>query len=209
MSKIIVFGENLNDSKAIKELVLHLCPSLSDGDVVVLREPPTLQRGTAASTVRAWSERAIAAMEASKAVRGSPVCVLVHTDSDGPGGTAFAAQRTTELQQGGLREAHAVVPAESIESWWLLHPSATEAVVPSWRGALKPNPGDVDRISGPKAELVRRTRRKQPKREYQEADSPDIAATIRASKAKPAGVSPSWEAFVGIVAGCCAKASAA
>lgn len=209
MSKIVVFGENLNDSKAIKQLVLHLCPSLSEGDVVVLREPPTLQRGSAAATVRAWSERAIAAMEASRAVRGSPVCVLVHTDSDGPGGTAFANDRTRELQQGGLAEAHAVIPAESIETWWLLHPTATEAVVPSWRGALKAKPGEVDRISGPKAELVRRTRRKQPKREYQEADSPDIAASIRSTKAKPGGVSPSWDAFKRIVSDCCTKASAA
>ena len=209
MSKIVVFGENLNDSKAIKELVLHLCPSILDRDVVVLREPPTLQRGTSSEGVRTWSQRAKAAIEAASAVRGSPVCVLVHTDSDGPGGVVFAQERTRELQQGGLSEAHAVVPAESIESWWLLHPAATEAVVPSWRGALKAKPGEVDRISSPKSELIRLTRRKQPKRAYEEADSPDIAARIRATTAQPAGASPSWDAFAEVVAECCKKASAA
>lgn len=205
MSSIVVFGENLNDSRALKELIIHICPGLSDRDVVVLREPPTLQRGAATTKVKKWVDRALAAIYASRSVRGDPTCVLVHTDSDGPGGVAFARERTLELRRAGLTEAHAVVPTEAIEAWWLLHPMATEGIVRSWQGALRSTPGDVDRVRNPKAELVRRTRRKQPKRSYEERDSADIAARIRATSAEPAGVSKSWEEFRSVVSTCCAK----
>lgn len=130
------------------------------------------------------------------------------TDSDGPDDGSFAAERTAQLRDAGFPQAHAVVPVQQIEAWWLLHPAATERVVPKWKGALKRVPGDVDIIKNPKAELIRRTRSKAASRPYRESDSPAIARAIAASPmAVPAGISGSFDRFRAAVAGCCAGAA--
>ena len=77
-------------------------------------------------------------MSAARAVLGDVVCVLAHTDSDEPDDGRFAAARTDDLRKAGLGNAHAVVPVEAIEAWWLLFPEATEAAVPSWQGGAHP-----------------------------------------------------------------------
>lgn len=209
MAKILVFGENPNDTNALRELVLGLCPQLSSADVRILREPPTLQRGAHTGSVRNWVDRAVAAVRAARVVLGDAVCVLAHTDADGPDDGTFAEARTEELRQAGLQNAHAVVPVETIEAWWLLFPHATESVVPSWKGALPRSQRDVDRVSRPKDDLIQRTRKKQPRRPYREGDSPEIARSIveRSELNSPTGSSPSFDRFVETVEECCELAS--
>lgn len=204
--KVVVFGENTNDSEAIKELLLGLCPQLGRGDIKVLRDPPTLQRNAHTRTLTTWVDRASQALRAASVTLGDARCILVHTDADQHDDGSFEAKRTQHLRSAGFPQAHSVVPIEAIESWWLLHPRATESVVPSWAGALRRAPGDVDRIADPKSELVRQTRSKQPKRPYRESDSPAIASAIVSGghlAMKAVGVSASFGRFVEVAKGCC------
>lgn len=203
---VVVFGENTNDSEAIKELLLALCPQLGRGDVRVIREPPTLQRSAHTRTLATWVDRASQALRAASVKLGDASCILIHTDADQHDDGSFEAERTGQFRKAGFAQAHAVVPIEAIESWWLLHPRATESVVPSWAGALRKAPGDVDRIADPKAELIRRTRSKQPRRPYSENDSPAIARAIVTGghlEKMAAGTSPSFGRFVAVARGCC------
>lgn len=206
MTSILVYGEDRNDTSALKELIVGLCPSLRPADVTELREPPTLQRGSDPAKVRSWAARAASAAKAKQIVMGAAACVLVHNDADRQDDGEFETERTRELRAAGLDRAHAVVPVETIEAWWLLFPEATESVVPSWRGALRRRPGDVDRQSGPKDDLIRRTRAKQERRPYHEKDSVAIARAIVAGghldRPWP-GRSDSFRRFAATVAACC------
>ncbi|GEB15546.1 hypothetical protein GUY44_26940 [Pimelobacter simplex] len=202
--KVVIFAENLNDSKAIKELILGLRSDLSEGDIEVVRNPPTLTRNAGAAAVKGWAERAAASVEALVAIKGDVGTVLAHTDADAPDDGTFAEQRSADLQRAGLTGAVAVVPVHAIESWWFLYPDATESVVPSWKGALSRTAFNTDSSPTPKADLIRLTKRKQPKRPYQEADSVAVAAAMRAANFAPVGKakSPSFERFKVIVAAC-------
>lgn len=205
MTKILLFGENPNDTNALRELIHGLCPLLGRGEIRVLREPPTLQRGAGADAVRKWVDRASAALRGARVAQGEAICIFVHTDADGPDDGAFEAERTEELRNAGVARAHAVVPVESIEAWWLLFPAATESVVSGWHGALDKRPRDVERVQSPKQELIHRTRAKQPKRPYRESDSPLIAKAIASVPGlrTPRGSCASFARFVSNVDACC------
>ncbi len=209
MTKVLLFGENPNDTQALRELILGLCPGLRPSEVHVLREPPTLQRNAGTATVRTWVDRAAAALRAARVALGEAVCIFAHSDADAPDDGSFEVQRTRELREAGFGQARAVVPVESIEAWWLLFPAATESVVHGWRHALDQRPRDVERISGPKRELIRRTRAKQPKRPYRERDSPQVARAIARDPTlrTPKGSCASFARFVGNVDACCRLAS--
>ncbi|UIJ33560.1 hypothetical protein [Allobranchiibius sp. GilTou73] len=201
--KIAIFGENPNDTHAIRELLIGLHPHLEAGDLKILRAPPTLNRDAGGVAMRSWVDKAKSTMAAANVSHGPLDCILAHTDADGPDDGSFANKRSTELQTAGLVGALAVVPVQAIESWWLLFPDATESVVASWRGALRRGSYNTDNVNDPKADLIRRTRRKQPRRPYQEADSPKIAAAISATylDAPRRTSSPSFERFRTSIAG--------
>ncbi len=201
---VIIFGENRNDTRALKALVLGLRVDLKPADVLTIREPPTLVRGAGSKAVRSWAEGARRALAAARVATSDIECVLAHTDADGPDEGEFAEQRTDELRAAGLANAHAVVPVQAIESWWLLFPAATESVVASWSGALSRKSFRTDNLEKPKDELIRRTRTKAPKRSYQEADSQSVAEAIAAGYLdKPQKAdSPSFERFREIVETC-------
>lgn len=200
---VLVFGENLNDARAIARLVEALCPALR-GRVRPRPKPISLQRDASLGRVREWIAEISAVVSADRA---QVLCVLVHRDTDGPDPTgALEAETNSELGRAGITHAHAVVPVEEIEAWWLLFPSATEQVRSSWRGTLQARPGNVDSISGPKEELIRRTRRGNPKHCYSEADSPEVSQRVAAhieDGGQPAGVSGSFNRFRHAVADCC------
>lgn len=137
------------------------------------------------------------------------VCVFIHRDADNPDPAAKIARQTEqELRKANIRKAHAVVPVEEIEAWWLLFPLATQKLKASWAGTLSKAATDVDRISNPKEELARRTRRNNRKKAYTEADSPAVAALVAeaiAAGVKPSGHSRSYDRFVRSVASCCKR----
>jgi hypothetical protein len=202
-SVVLVFGENLNDARSIARLVEALCPKLR-GRVQARPKPISLQRSASLQRVRAWTSEIAAIVAANQA----PVlCVLVHRDTDGPDALGqLEAETNRELARTGLSNAHAVAPVEEIEAWWLMFPAATEQVRSSWRGKLRPNPGEVDSISDPKRELIERTGRNNAKHRYGEADSPDVADRVAAhisGGGRPAGSSQSFERFRQTVQQCC------
>lgn len=202
---VLVFGESLNDARAIAELIIALCPELT-GKVKPSPRPTSLTRTAHIDKVSKWAAAVADVVNAFRA-RGKPVqCVFVHRDADQQDPAAMLARATEEaLTAAGVQHAHAVVPIESIESWWLCFPQAVETFVPGWSGALRNPPGDVDRVATPKGELIRRTRAALPKRPYGEADSHGIARQVRllGIVRTPHGKSDSYSRFVRVVDGCC------
>ena len=199
----LVFGESRNDRRAVAQLIEALCPVLQ-GRVRVRPHPMSLQRAASAHAVSGWMERISRAV----ASHGEDViCVFVHRDADGPDPDG-QIHRATEnlLRAASIRGAHAVVPAEEIEAWWMLFPDATERLRRSWRGTLHRATRDWDTVSNPKEELKRLTRRGDRRHAYSEADSPSVARHVAAAIADgmtQVGRSRSFERFAAAVSECC------
>ena len=138
------------------------------------------------------------------------VCVFVHRDADGPDpGGQLHRETQKALRHAGIKDAHAVVPVEEIEAWWMLFPDATEQLRRSWRGTLQRAKHDWDTIRDPKEELKRLTRRGDRRHPYSEADSPSIARHVAAAIADgttTVGRSRSYERFAAAVSECCSAA---
>lgn len=190
-SLVLVFGENLNDAQSVATLLVHMEPSLR-GRVRPRPRPTSLTRDAGSGAVRTWAEqlrRTVAAVEAA----GTPVAaVVVHQDADGPDATG-AREQALRRQLRGAAD-HVAVPVEEMESWWLLHPTAVEALRPrSWSSALPRSPREVDRVQDPKETLIRATRPSG--HPYTEADSPAVASQIASGHHAPVGTSASWTRF--------------
>ncbi len=200
---VLVFGESRNDRRAVAQLIKALCPALQ-GRVRVRPYPMSLQREASAHAVSGWMERISRAV----ASHGEAViCVFVHRDADGPDPDG-QLQKATEnvLRTADIPGAHAVVPVEEIEAWWMLFPDATERLRRSWRGMLQRANRDWDTVRNPKEELKRLTRRGDRRHAYSEADSPSVARHVAAAIADgttPVGRSRSYERFVAAVSECC------
>ena len=205
---VLVFGESRNDRLSITRLIEALCPELA-GRVRARPFPVSLQKSASARSVSGWTERVSQAV----ASHSQPVtCVFVHRDADGPDPAGRLQQATEDaLRAVGIPGAHAVVPVEEIEAWWLLFPDATERLRRSWRGTLQRSHRDWDMITDPKGELRRRTAGVDRRYGYSEADSPSVARHVAeaiASGTRPAGRSHSYERFVASVAACCGTVEA-
>lgn len=202
---VLVFGENINDSRSVARLIEALCPELT-GRVKARNAPPSLQRSASPRAVHAWTDRLADVVRTN---RRPVACVFVHRDSDAPDPAGRLQSETeTALRAAGMTDAHAVVPVEEIESWWMLFPDAAEEVRSSWRGLLDRSPADRDAISNPKAALSRRTGRVNRRDAYSAADSPRVADRVAAALeagTRPTGQSPSFDRFKVSVAQCCDK----
>lgn len=200
---VLVFGESINDARSVAALIQALCPSLK-GRVRARPRPVSLQTSAKEPKVAKWMHNLHSVI---KSYDKPVVCVFVHRDADGPDPTMKTANQTEQkLRNAHIRQAHAVVPVEEIEAWWLLFSSATQKLKASWSGTLSGTVSDVDRIPNPKEELARRTRRNNRKKAYTEADSPAVAALVAeaiAAGVKPSGHSRSYDRFVRSVASCC------
>ena len=202
-SVVLVFGENTNDARSVARLIEALCPELQ-GRVKARNAPPSLQRSASPEAVHAWTERVADVVRAN---RRPVACVFVHRDSDAPDATGrLQAQTEDALRAVGLTDAHAVVPVQEIESWWMLFPDAAEEVRNSWRGQLDRSPADRDAVQNPKEDLSRRTGRTNRRDAYSAADSPRVAGRVAAALeagAQPTGRSPSFDRFRDSVSECC------
>ena len=200
---MLVFGESRNDRLAIVRLIEALCPELA-GRVRERPHPVSLNRSASPRSVSGWIGRIADAVSS----HDQPVvCVFVHRDADGPdpGGRLHRATEAA-LRHAGIAGAHAVVPVEEIEAWWMLFPDATEQLRRSWRGTLQRTNRDWDTIRDPKEELKRLTRRGDRRHAYSEADSPSVARHVAhaiADRTAPVGRSRSYERFVAAVSTCC------
>jgi hypothetical protein len=208
---VLVYGEALNDAKAIAELIQALKPGMT-AVVAPRRQPLVLIRDADPRTARGRAARLADAVAAERAL-ADVVCVFAHEDCDDvePAHEQVAHKIEQTLAAAGCA-AHAVVPAWEIEAWWLQWPEAVQATNPSWRLPDDYVGRDVGRIRNAKEELRRclvrgfdaeRRRRTRP---YRESDSPTIAAHVRSRREAetPKATSQSYERFRVSVDSCAA-----
>lgn len=104
---VLVFGESINDARAIASLIEALCPTLK-GWVRPLPRPTSLQRSASEPKEVAWMRRLRGVVDA---YRQPVACVFVHRDADSPDPLGALEDETQKrLLNAGIENAHAVVP---------------------------------------------------------------------------------------------------
>lgn len=208
---ILVFGEDENDTKSIRELIEALRPDLA-GKVQHRRQPLVLIKDAKPEDVPERARKIAEAVDIERA-RHDVVCVFAHEDRDDiePKHEAICVKIESALAQAGC-PAHAVVPAWELEAWWFMWPEAVQAVRPkSWRVPDDYLGKRVGMIKDAKEELIRRVVPKDLKPEkrkgfpdYQESDSPAIARHVREKNLarSPGARSDSYSRFVSSVDQC-------
>jgi hypothetical protein len=122
-----VFGESVNDSDSIRELLLHLNPRL-DGRIKRHPRPVSLVRQAGPDAVKPWVAGIRDVVETHSRRHGPPTAVLVHRDADRPDPNSDVHRQLN--QQLTSIPGEPVVPVQMIEAWWFLFPGAVEAVKP-------------------------------------------------------------------------------
>lgn len=195
---VLVFGEDENDTKSIKELVLGLRPDFP-GRIKPMRRPPIYSRGTNRRDVRSRVQR-ICHLIAAEQATSDVVCVLVHRDCDAlePAHQAQSAEIEREFDACGF-EVVPVTPAWEFESWLFLWPDAVSAYRPNWNSIHRYKGRHVGLIPNAKEEFRRAVRvpGKQP-RDYRESDAPAIVQKARELGVvrSPQAQSDSFSSFV-------------
>jgi hypothetical protein len=182
--RVLIFGESINDTAALKELAEALKPSLA-GRVQTRRQPLVLIKDASPRDVPDRAARIVAAVKADEVA--GPVCgVIAHEDCDNCEPHDLDVANKIEAALAPIQaEVHAVVPAWELEAWWFLWPDAVAATHPTWR-----KPDDyvgrrVGLVQNAKEEFARcvspRGRRdaRRRVRPYSEADSVLIARKVR------------------------------
>ncbi len=202
-STVLVYGESDNDTKALKEFMIGLKPSLA-GKVQTRREPLVLIKNARPEEVKSRAERITNAVKAER-VRYEVNCVFAHEDCDDlePAHLAVCKKIEDALHDAGC-PSHSVVPAWEMEAWFFLWPEAVQAVSKSWRLPDDYRGRHVGKIKDAKEELKRKVvphgikkQDRQHFREYEESDAPTIARNVRerGEVNTPAGRSDSYERF--------------
>jgi hypothetical protein len=208
---VLVFGEDENDRKSIRELIEALRPDLV-GKVQERRHPLVLIKNARPEDVPERAQRIADAVDIDRALH-DVVCVFAHEDCDDvePKHEAACAKIEAALAKAGC-PAHAVVPAWELEAWWFMWPEAVQAVRPkSWRAPDDYLGKKVGLIKDAKEELGKKVVPKDLKPEkrknfphYQESDSPEIARHVREKKLarNPGAKSDSYARFLSSVDQC-------
>jgi len=204
---VLIYGESPNDTRAIAALIEGLCPALV-GRVKPRRSPLMLIKGLEFGQLGGPARKTATAIRAELAV-SDVTCVFLHEDADAvePAHEPLCVQKETALQGVGC-SVYAVTPAWEIEAWWLMWPVEVQQHNPSWRRPDRYVGRSVGEIANAK-EVLRRLLRPPGVsgnfRDYEELDSPGIAARVRDSgKANcPGAISASYERFLNSVADCC------
>ncbi|MFC1706237.1 hypothetical protein ACFL59_05340 [Planctomycetota bacterium] len=194
---VLVFGEDDNDTSAIRELLLALKPDMPT--IRKMRTPPVLIKGVQ-QFKRHKNARAIANVVKAVAAVSNVRHVFAHQDCDAiePAHVKLSKEIEAELASEGV-EAIAVTPAWEIEAWWFLWPDAVVAVCSRWRRPARSG-RRVGRIVDAKTTLRRSLRprsREKPPRAYADSDSPKVAKNVRVLGLidKLDAISDSFDAF--------------
>jgi hypothetical protein len=189
---VLLFGENLHESRSIEHLLIAVNPGL-ERRVKAVPRPVSLTRGAGRESVRDWVGELRRTVRGFTGAGATVQAVLVHRDADGPDPDGVEEAKLA-AQIVGV-PAHPVVPVQMTEAWWFLFPEAVESVRPTaWRGKMPRHARNVETIINPKAELARVTGRGN-KHPYTEADSIGIAQAVRDKGIVPVGTSASFERF--------------
>lgn len=201
---VLVFGEDANDTAAVKELVLAL--RSEPVRVETRRAPIVLVKGRDKARDRK-NVAEIAAVVKAEQRRGRRCAVVAHRDCDAieSAHERIASALERGLRDQGIEQAVAAAAAWEIEAWWFLWPDAASAVNSKWRRPEPPTP-EVGRIENAKEafrQALRPRAKTQRPRDYAESDSPKIAAQVRALGLidRPAAISRSFDRFAERVRG--------
>lgn len=200
---VLAFGESLNDTRALRELVAALRPDLPP---VEPRQPPIiLRKGTRPETKHGMADK-IAAIVRAEEVTRKVVAVLAHRDLDAkePRDDASAPHDNEADLHHAISAALPagcavipVVPAWEMEAWWFLWPDQVAAHRRSWRKLPPLDNPRVDRIANAKEALkdALRPRSRKYVPVFAESDGPRIAALVReAGTARaPRGVAVAYQ----------------
>lgn len=191
-SKVLVFGESLNDAQSIATLLVAARSDLR-GRVRPRPAPTSLTRAAGPDAVDSWLLKLRKAVLANEAGGSVIAAVVVHQDADGHDPRGVNEARLRRQLRGVANEV--AVPVQMIEAWWLLFPGAVRAVRPiSWRTSVTDRPHDVDGVVDPKLHLMRLTRSSG--HAYAEADSSKIAEHISSGKHSRVGTSASYDRWL-------------
>jgi len=190
----LAFCEDKNDSDSLVELVSAIWPNAPK--ITYSRKPLVLIRDAAVAEARKKNAANIAAVVKAKAVLADVKVVVAHQDCDAvePAHEGLADAIKAELEAAGVPNVIAVAPAWEMEAWWFLWPDAVAAVNSRWRRlSRRGNHGMIQNVK----EELRRDLRNQGARDYEESDSPKIAAQVRINGliGTKRGTSDSFEAF--------------
>jgi hypothetical protein len=211
--KVLIFGEDANDTKVIAELLVALFPEL-EGKTKPLRKPPILIKDAASRDVPDRVDVIIGLIDAEMTT-ADVICVFAHEDCDAvePAHLALADKIESAFSSCG-RHVHAVTPAWEMEAWLLLWPAAFSKYRPRWAPIDKYKGRDVGKIGNAKQELTHALRpsgKGHTVPDYRESDAPEIARIVRESgwARSPAGRSDSYRRFMAAAIHCCEGACSA
>lgn len=194
-SSILIFGEDENDTRSIREVVLAAVPTFA-GAVKPLRRPPVFSKGANPESVRSHVSGMCDVIRAEMAT-SSVVCVLVHRDCDAvtPAHVGDAKEIETAFRAEGF-DVTAVTPAWEMEAWLFLWPTAVSAYRSHWKLSQRYMGRNTGLIRNAKEEF-RRAVRNNRYRDYRESDAPGIFAKVRELQVldKPEGTNASFSDF--------------
>ena len=198
-SVVLLYGENKNDTGALKELLVALEP-VFDGRVSPRRETLREVKNARPQDLPSRGEelRKLVAVEHSAR---DVACVFVHEDCD-------AVEPAHERLLARLEETHSasglptfgVAPAWELEAWWFLWPDQAKLRA-SWRRPDGYVGRDVGRIANAKEAFTAAVRPPGANRkgfpDYAESDSAAIARRVREAGVadSPLAQSRSYDAF--------------
>jgi hypothetical protein len=195
---ILIFGEDQNDTKSIKELLVAASPG-PERVVKPMIRPPVLIRDCSLEEVASRAAKIVDIIDAERAT-ADVIAVLAHEDCDKvePAHVALSQKIEQAFLQHGY-SVYPVTPAWELETWWFLWPEAVASHRSSWR-RLDPYKGKQVGLIPNSKERLRRALRPQgggSYRDYRESDSPAIARKVREMGLidRPEASSDSFEQF--------------
>lgn len=176
---ILVFGEDENDTKTVKEFILALRPDLGVR-VEARRNPPINLRDAPPGAVPSRVEKIARLIDAAN-VDADVVAVFAHEDTDAvePSHVDLTNKIERAFRAIGYHQVWAATPAWEMEAWLMQWPEAFAEYVPSWR-PLAVAGKRVGLIDNAKEYVVRALRPAGGRvRDYRESDSPELAQIVR------------------------------
>lgn len=197
--KVLVFGEDENDTRTVEQLLLALHPALGSR-IITFRRPPLLIKDAKVADLPSRAQR-IADLINAERETADVVAVLAHEDCDAVEPANVKLREKIEKAFASLGyEVFPVTPAWEMEAWFFLWPDALHDHRPSWK-KLTPKPHrNVGMIANAKETLRRELRPggSAKTRDYRESDAPEIAGKVGALGLanSPIGTCASFAAFV-------------
>lgn len=181
----LIFGEDQNDTRALRGLVNALLPADRQVDCKPLRDPPILSKGASRDKRKKLAKAIAVAVQHEN--RRRQVVVVVHRDCDAceDAHKDHANEIRRDLTEQGVEPVIPAVPAWEIETWWMLFPEALHTCRGCWSSVDYSN-RNLGKIERSKEVLIRDLRPKGAlqKRcpDYSESDSVRIAEEILSSR---------------------------